>query len=121
MFANVEFPSYKKEKDVNRRRSIFRERKWKWIFQNKSNEYRVKRLMDKIAASEDVASTDDFSELIARAFSELSEYIRQELLRPGTSNFAVKFASTDPKVNRAIELFMDLFEIKDIIAVRKTI
>lgn len=106
---------------MNRRRRIFRERKWNWVFLNKKEERRVKILIDKINASEDVHSTEEFSKLISEAFSELSEYIHQELLRPGSGNFSVKFATTDPKANKAIEIFMNLFEIKDIIAEKKDV
>ena len=93
--------------------------RYSWILKNRSEEYRVKRLIKLIEDSGHFKDIDHFSECIAFAFNELSKIIHTQTLIPGSGNMIFNYTTRDQPANEAMKIFMSLYEIKDVVVTYK--
>ncbi|XP_025200591.1 uncharacterized protein LOC112598379 [Melanaphis sacchari] len=109
-FRKIRIEVPKDINDVFEKRRLRRQMKWQHILE-KCEEYDVKKLLHRLEQNKILK--DEFCLRISVAYGMLSKIIHNAVLTPGSGQISFSFLTTDEDVNKAIQIFMQGFEIKD--------
>ncbi|KAF0760980.1 X-ray repair cross-complementing protein 5-like isoform X1 [Aphis craccivora] len=96
--------------DIFEKRRLRRQIKWQHILEN-CKEYDVRKLLQRLENNKMLK--EDFCVRISVAYGMLSKIIHNAMLTPGSGQISFSFLTSDEDVNKAIQIFMQGFEIKD--------
>ncbi|XP_065212696.1 uncharacterized protein LOC135840215 [Planococcus citri] len=98
---------------------LIRTLQYEWIFANRSEECKVKTLLELVNDSKEFDSLSEFCKCIAVVHMNLSRTIQILALMPILKDAEYRCVTTNPKASKALSIFMSAFQVNDSVAVNK--